>query len=271
MKLITPLLVGPAQKIKRIAQQAKININAYEIVDVEHSEAAAEQAVALVRAQKAQMLMKGSLHTDEFMHTIIDKELGLRTGRRMSHVFIAETRNYNKLLLITDCALNIAPHLTEKKDIVQNAIDLADALNIHHPKVAILSAIETVTERIQSTIDAAALCKMADRGQITGGILDGPLAFDNAISKEAAKIKHIRSDVAGNADILLAPDLEAGNMIAKQLQYLGNAKLAGIVIGARVPLVLTSRSDDTEDRIVSCALGIIYLQHLHQGKLCCPL
>ncbi len=270
-KLIIPLLIGPEHKIKRIAAELKMNINHYTIIHTEHSHAAADKAVALARAGKVQMLMKGSLHTDEFMHAVVDKERGIQTDRRMSHVFMSETATYPKLLFLTDCAINIKPDLMMKRDIVQNAINLAHALGITKPKVAILSAIETVSAQIQSTIEAAALCKMADRKQILGGILDGPLAFDNAVSVEAAKIKSINSPVAGQADILVAPDLEAGNMLAKQLQYLARAKLAGVVLGARLPIVLTSRADNAQDRLASCALGVLYFQHMQQGKLCKPL
>lgn len=271
-KLIVPILVGPIHKIKQAAQQAKIDLSSYEIISTEHSHAAAEHAVALARQGKVDMLMKGSLHTDEFMQAVIDKEKGLRTNRRMSHVFIIETATYYKLLLLTDCALNIWPDLMDKRDIVQNAIELAQALGIDLPKVAILSAIETINDKLRSTIDAAALCKMADRQQIISGILDGPLGFDNAISEDAARIKNITSPVAGKADILLAPDLEAGNMLAKQLQYLAKAKMAGIVVGARIPIVLTSRADHAESRLLSCALGQLYKQYLLQNKpLCRPL
>lgn len=268
-KLIVPILVGPIHKIKQAAQQARIDLSPYEIISTEHSHAAAEQSVKLARQGKVDMLMKGSLHTDEFMQAVVDKEKGLRTGRRMSHVFIIETANYYKLLLLTDCALNIWPDLMDKRDIVQNAIDLAYALGIDGPKVAILSAVETINDKLKSTIDAAALCKMADRKQIINGMLDGPLGFDNAISEEAARIKNIISPVAGKADILLAPDLEAGNMLAKQLQYLAKAKMAGIVVGARIPIVLTSRSDHAEARLISCALGQLYKQYLLQNKLSC--
>lgn len=211
--------------------------------------------------------MKGSLHTDELMHAVVDREKGLRTSQRMSHVFVVETINYKKLLLLTDCALNIFPNLLEKRDIVQNAIYLAQAMGINKPNIAVLSAVETINDKLKSTVDAAALCKMADRKQITGGIIDGPLGFDNAISKEAADIKNIVSPVAGNADVLLAPDLESGNMLAKQLQYLSKSKLAGIVMGARVPIVLTSRADHAEARLISCALGQIYKQHLLNSLL----
>jgi len=263
-RLITPVFVGPIQKIKQAAEEAKVDLSSYEIITTEHSHAAAEQAVALARVGKVSMLMKGSLHTDELMKAVVDKEKGLRTARRMSHVFVAETPAYGKLLLLTDCALNIWPDLMDKRDIVQNAIELAHAIGISVPKVAILSAIETVNDQLKSTIDAAALCKMTDRKQITGGILDGPLAFDNAISEESARIKEIISPVAGKADILLAPDLESGNMLAKQLQYLANAKLAGVVVGGRIPIVLTSRADHAEARLISCALGKIYYSYLCQ-------
>jgi phosphotransacetylase len=266
--LINPILMGPTLKIKQVAEQLKVDISKYHLINTEHSHAAAEQAVALARSGKVQQLMKGSLHTDELMHAAVAKDHGIRTDRQMSHVFIAETPSYPKILFLTDCAININPNLMAKRDIIQNAIDLAHAINLRKPKIAILSAIETVSDKLQSTIDAAALCKMADRKQIIGGELDGPLAFDNAISIEAAKIKLIESPVAGKADILVAPDLEAGNMIVKQLQYFAKAKLAGIVLGARVPIVLTSRADNAQDRLASCALGSLYYQHIQKGKLC---
>lgn len=261
-KLIVPILIGPSHKIKKAAQDAKVNISSYKMINTEHSHAAAELAIAMARAGDIEMLMKGSLHTDEFMQAAVNKENGLRTGRRMSHVFVATIKTYKKLLLLTDCALNIQPDLMDKRDIVQNSIHLASALGITTPKIAILSAIEMIDPKIQSTIDAAALCKMVDREQITGAILDGPLAFDNAISSRAANTKHIISKVPGNADILLVPDLEAGNMLAKQLQYLGNAKLAGIVVGARCPIVLTSRADNAYARLISCAMGCLYRNFL---------
>lgn len=267
-QLITPIFIGPTEKIKKVANEIKVDISKYQILHAEHSHAAAEQSVALARAGKVQQLMKGSLHTDELMHAAIDKNNGIRTDRQMSHVFIAEVPSYSKLLFLTDCAINIAPNLMAKRDIVQNAIDLAHAIHIKKPKIAILSAIETVTDKMQSTIDAAALCKMADRKQIIGAELDGPLAFDNAISTVAAVIKAIVSPVAGQADILVAPDLEAGNMMAKQFQYFDKAKLAGIVLGARIPIVLTSRADNAQDRLASCALGSLYYQHIQKGKLC---
>lgn len=261
-QLIVPVLVGPIHKISQAAKDAGIHISDYEIIATEHSHAAAEQAVACARSGSIDILIKGSLQTDELMHAVLDKEKGLRTSKRMSHVFIIEAPNHNKLLLLTDCAINIYPTLMTKRDIVQNAIDLAIAIGIDKPKVAILSAIEMISDKLQSTIDAAALCKMSDRQQITGGMLDGPLAFDNAISEEAARIKSIKSSVAGDADILLAPDLEAGNILAKQWQYLASAKLAGIVVGARVPIVLTSRSDAAKNKLISCALAHLYWQYL---------
>jgi phosphate acetyltransferase len=223
---------------------------------VPHSHAAAAKAVEIVRAGEAETLMKGSLHTDELMAEVIDKETGLRTERRRSHVFVMDVPTYPKPLAVTDAAINIFPDLEDKRDIVQNAIDMAHALGIEMPKVAIVSAVETVTPKIPSTIDAAALCKMAERGQITGGLLDGPLALDNAISKEAVEIKGIRSEVAGDANILVVPDLEAGNMLAKQLSFLANADAAGVVLGARVPIILTSRADTVRARMASCAIAV---------------
>jgi len=255
--LIVPILVGPRDKIEATAQSAGIDISKYEIVDTPHSHASAAKAVELLREGKAELLMKGSLHTDEFMAAVVSREGGLRTSRRISHVFVMDVPTYHKVLFITDGAINIAPTLEDKVDICQNAIDLIRALGIAEPKVAILSAVETVTSKIPATIDAAALCKMAERGQITGAILDGPLAFDNAISKEAAETKHIHSLVAGNPDILLAPDLEAGNMLAKQLSFLANADSAGLVLGARVPIILTSRADSVRARIASCGVAML--------------
>jgi phosphotransacetylase len=252
--LIVPVLVGPRRKIEAAAQAAGVSLAGVEIVDVEHSHAAAERAVALAREGNVAALMKGSLHTDELMGAVVSSATGLRTGRRISHVFVMDVPTYPKPLLITDAAINIQPDLETKRDIVQNAIDLAHILGIAQPKVAILSAVETINPKLQATLDAAALCKMADRGQITGGILDGPLAFDNAISTAAAQIKHITSPVAGDPDILLAPNLEAGNMIAKQLSYLAAARSAGIVLGTRVPIVLTSRADDARTREASAAV-----------------
>jgi phosphate acetyltransferase len=259
--LILPVLVGPETKIRAAAAQAELDLSPYEIIATEDSEAAAAQAVAMARAGKVEALMKGALHTEELMHAVVDHDLGLRTARRISHVFAIDAPGYPRPLLITDAAVNISPTLTDKRDIIQNAIELAHALGIPEPRVAILSAVETVTESIRSTLDAAALCKMADRGQITGGILDGPLAFDNAVSAEAAKTKGIVSPVAGRADILVVPDLEAGNMLAKQLEYLAEAQMAGIVLGARVPIILVSRADKTLARLGSCAIALLLARH----------
>lgn len=256
--LIEPLLVGPRAKILEAARIAGLDPGNYPIVDAPHSHAAAARGVELVRGGEAGILMKGSLHTDELMSEVVRGATGLRTERRVSHAFVMEVPTYPKLLMITDAAINIYPDLLSKGDIVQNAIELAQAMGVERPKVAILSAVETVTPKLQATMDAAALCKMADRGQITGGLLDGPLAFDNAISRQAARTKGIRSEVAGDADILLVPDLEAGNMIAKQLQYLAEAETAGLVLGARVPIVLTSRADGALARMTSCALAVLY-------------
>ena len=255
--LIKPILVGQAANIRKVADKHSINLRGAEIIDAPHSHAAAAQAVALVREGKAELLMKGSLHTDELLGAVVAKETGLRTGRRLSHVFIMDVPTYHKVLLITDAAINIAPSLEDKMDIAQNAIDFAISLGVTHPKVAILCAVETVNSRMPATLDAACLCKMAQRGQIRGGILDGPLAFDNAISAEAAKIKGIESEVAGDPDILLAPDLEAGNILAKQLSFLANADSAGIVLGARVPVILTSRADTVRSRIASCGVAAL--------------
>ena len=253
--LITPILVGPEAKIRSIAAAAGLDLGTTEIVDTPHSQASAAKAVELVRAGRAELLMKGSLHTDELLGAVVARETGLRTGRRISHVFVMDVPTYHKVLIVTDAAINIAPALEDKVDICQNAINLAIDLGVKKPKVAILAAVETVTSKMPATIDAAALCKMADRRQIIGGILDGPLAFDNAISKEAAEIKGIQSAVAGDPDILLVPDLEAGNMLAKQLSFLANADSAGLVLGARVPIILTSRSDSVRSRIASCAVA----------------
>jgi phosphate acetyltransferase len=255
--LIVPILVGPATKIRAVADEQGYDLGGIEIVDAPHSHAAAAQAVALVRAGRAEGLMKGSLHTDELMGEVVAAGSGLRTERRISHVFLADVRTYPRPLLITDAAINIDPTLAEKGDIVQNAIDLAHALGVVEPKVAILAAIETVNPAMRATTDAAALCKMADRRQITGGVLDGPLAFDNAVSLVAAKTKGILSAVAGRADILVVPDLESGNMLAKQLEYLAGALLAGVVVGASVPIVLTSRADSAESRAASCAIAVL--------------
>ncbi len=265
-KLIVPVLVGPEAKIRAVAAAEKVDLSLYRIVSTEHSHAAAEQAVAMARAGEVEALMKGSLHTDELMGAVVPSATGLRTARRISHVFVLDVPAYPRPLLVTDAAINIFPDLECKADIVQNAIELAQTLGIEQPKVAILSAVETINPKIQSTLDAAALCKMADRGQITGGLLDGPLAFDNAISEEAAKTKKIVSLVAGKADILLVPDLEAGNMVAKQLQYLAGADSAGIVLGTRVPIVLTSRADNVRTRLASAAVMAL-VAHAKRAKL----
>jgi phosphate acetyltransferase/phosphate butyryltransferase len=256
-RLIEAVLVGPEAKIRRAAEEAHIDLAPFEIVSTEHSHAAAEAAVAMARSGEVEALMKGALHTDELMRAVVHPTLGLRTARRITHVFAIDAPHYPRPLFITDAAVNIYPKLLDKRDIVQNAIDLTRALGILTPRVAILSAVETVSPDIGSTIDAAALCKMADRGQIVGGILDGPLAFDNAVSAEAARAKGIVSPVAGRADILIAPDLEAGNMLAKQLEYLADAEMAGLVLGARVPFILTSRADKTISRIGSCAIALL--------------
>ena len=255
--MIVPILVGPATTIAAIAKEKGIDLGGVEVVDVADSRAAAAKAVELVRSGKAELLMKGSLHSDEILAAVVAKESGLRTGRRLSHVFVMDVPTYHKVLIVTDGAINIAPALEDKVDICQNAIDLARAFGIDRPKVAILAAVETVNSRMPATVDAAALCKMAERGQIKGGLLDGPLAFDNAISRDAAKIKGIVSEVAGDPDILLAPDLEAGNMMAKQLSFLANADSAGIVLGARVPIILTSRADSLRSRVASCAVAVL--------------
>jgi phosphate acetyltransferase len=258
--LIQPILVGPKEKILDVAKAFSLDLGNLEIVDVPHSQAAAEKAVELVRTGKAELLMKGSLHTDELLSEVVRRETGLRTGRRISHVFVMDVPGHPQTLFITDAAVNIAPDLMAKRDIIQNAIDLYAGLGLGIPKVAILSAVETVTTSIPSTIEAAALCKMADRGQITGGELDGPLAFDNAISPEAAHIKGIKSKVAGEAQILVVPDLEAGNMLAKNLTFLSHADAAGILLGARVPIILTSRADDVRTRMASCAVAALFRQ-----------
>jgi phosphate acetyltransferase/phosphate butyryltransferase len=257
INLITPILVGPELKIRAAAALAQLDLAPYQIVPVEHSEAAAAKAVAMARAGEVEALMKGALHTDELMHAVVDGDSGLRTARRISHVFAIDAPSYPRPIFITDAAINVYPTLAEKRDIIQNAIDLAHALGNPEPRVAILSAIEVVTEKIKSTLDAAALCKMADRGQITGGVLDGPLAFDTAVSAESAKTKGINSQVAGRADIFVVPDLESGNMLAKQLEYLADAQMAGIVLGARVPIILTSRADGTLARLGSCAIALL--------------
>jgi phosphotransacetylase len=255
--LIAPLLVGPAARIQEIAAANRIDLGPARIVDAPHSHAAAAKAVELVRQGQAELLMKGSLHTDELLGAVVARETGLRTGRRLSHAFVMDVPTYHKVLVVTDGAINIAPTLEDKVDICQNAIDLAVALGVSRPKVAILAAVETVTSKMPATLDAAALCKMAERGQIRNGLLDGPLAFDNAISTDAARTKGITSDVAGDPDILVAPDLEAGNILAKQLTFLANADSAGLVLGARVPVILTSRADSVRARIASCAVAML--------------
>jgi phosphate acetyltransferase len=256
--IINPILVGPAAKIKNVAREHKLDIAKFEIIDAPHSDAAAAKGVELIREGRGELLMKGSLHTDELMRAVTASTTGLRTARRISHVFVMDVPTYAETLFITDAAINIFPDLDAKRDIVQNAVDLFTQVGLGTPRVAILSAVETVTSKIPSTIEAAALCKMADRKQITGGILDGPLAFDNAIDPEAAKIKGIESPVAGKAQILVVPDLEAGNMLAKNLVYLSKADSAGLVLGARVPVVLTSRADSVRARMASCAAAVLY-------------
>jgi phosphate acetyltransferase len=267
--IIVPILVGPAAKISAVAREHRIDIARFEIVDASHSEAAAAKAVALIHESKGELLMKGSLHTDELMREVTSSKTGLRTARRISHVFIMDVPTYSETLFITDAAINIFPDLDAKRDIVQNAIDLFTQVGLGTPRVAILSAVETVTPKIPSTIDAAALCKMAERGQITGGVLDGPLAFDNAVDLEAAKIKGIQSAVAGRAQILVVPDLEAGNMLAKNLTFLAKADAAGIVLGARVPIILTSRADSVRARMASCAVAVLYA-HARRGTAALP-
>jgi phosphate acetyltransferase len=255
--LIVPILIGPIKKIQNTAAAFGVDIGALRIEDAPHSHEAAARAVALVRSGEAKLLMKGALHTDELLHEVMRPDIGLRTDRRLSHVYVLDVPAYSRLLLVTDAAINIKPDLEDKRWIVQNAIDLAHVLGIALPRVAILSALETVNPAMQSTLDAAALCKMAERGQITGGLLDGPLAFDNAISLEAAKTKGITSAVAGLADILVVPNIEAGNILAKQLVFLANADAAGVVVGASAPIILTSRSDDPRTRLASCAVASI--------------
>lgn len=260
MGILTPILVGPRGKIESVAQQFNLDISAYTLIDAEHSVAAAAAAVQLVREGKAEMLMKGSLHSDELMGAVVRSSTGLRTGRRISHAFIMDVPSLDRAIIVTDAAINIFPTLEDKKHIIQNAIDLSIALGFPKPKVAILSAMETVNPDVPSTVEAAALCKMADRKQITGGLLDGPLALDNAIDLNAARIKKIDSPVAGMADILIAPDLEAGNMLAKSLTFMADADAAGIVLGARVPIILTSRADSVITRLASCAIAALVAQ-----------
>jgi phosphate acetyltransferase len=256
--IIVPILVGPAARITAVAREHQLDIDRFEIVDASHSDAAAAKAVQLIHEGKGELLMKGSLHTDELMRAVTSSGTGLRTARRISHVFIVDVPGHPEPLFITDAAINIFPDLDAKRDIIQNAIDLFVQVGLGTPRVAILSAVETVTSKIPSTIEAAALCKMADRGQIIGGILDGPLAFDNAIDPEAARIKGIKSQVAGRAQILVVPNLEAGNMLAKNLIFLAKADSAGIVLGARVPIILTSRADSVRSRMASCAAAVLY-------------
>jgi phosphate acetyltransferase len=256
--IIVPILIGPAAKITAVAREHRLDISRFELVDVAHSDAAAAKSVELIHQSKGELLMKGSLHTDELMREVTSSKTGLRTERRISHVFILDVPGYAETLFITDAAINIFPDLDAKRDIVQNAIDLFTQAGLGTPRVAILSAVETVTSKIPSTIEAAALCKMADRGQITGGILDGPLAFDNAVDPEAARMKGIKSEVAGRAQILIVPDLEAGNMLAKNLAFMAKADTAGLVLGARVPIILTSRADSVRSRMASCAAAVLY-------------
>lgn len=256
--IIEPILVGPEHKIRKVAEEAKIELTPYTILPTLHSQAAAEMSVEMAARGEVEALMKGKLSTEELMQEVVEKVHGLRTGRRMSHVFVVNVPRYPKPLFLTDAGINIRPTLMEKRDIVQNAIDLFRALEMGTPKVAILSAVEMVNEKLPSTLDATALCKMAERGQITGGILDGPLAFDNAVSREAAEIKGLHSEVAGNADILVTPDIESGNMLYKQLRYFSGAQGAGVVLGAKVPIILTSRAGDAESRVISCALALLF-------------
>jgi phosphotransacetylase len=255
--LIVPILVGPAGKIRQVAEQAGLSLDGVRIIDVAHSHGAAAKAVELVRTGEAELVMKGSLHSDELLGAVVARDTGLRTGRRISHVFVMDVPAYHKVLIVTDAAINIAPALEDKVDICQNAIDLAVSLGLSRPKIAVLAAVETVTTRMPATIDAACLCKMVDRGQITSAAIDGPLAFDNAISASAARTKGITSEVAGDPDILLAPDLEAGNILAKQLTFLAHADSAGLVLGARVPIILTSRADSVRSRIASCGIAML--------------
>ncbi|TMJ04537.1 MAG: phosphate acetyltransferase [Alphaproteobacteria bacterium] len=263
--IIAPILIGPALKLASVAREYKLDIARFEVVDAEHGEAAAAKAVELIHQGKGELLMKGSLHTDELMRAVTSSTKGLRTARRISHVFIMDVPTHPDTLFITDAAINIFPDLETKRDIVQNAIDLFTQIGLGTPRVGILSAVETVTSKIPSTIDAAALCKMAERGQITGAVLDGPLAFDNAIDPHAAKIKGIKSAVAGRAQILLVPDLEAGNMLAKNLSFMAKADAAGIVLGARVPVILTSRADSVRTRMASCAVAVLYADARRQS------
>lgn len=265
--LIIPVLIAPLARVRALAEEANLDLDGIDCIDAAHSHDAADIGAALAARGEVEAMMKGSLHTDELMHAIVGKGSGLRTKRRISHCFLLETPSYPRPFLVTDAAINIAPDLMQKADIIRNAVDLARVIGVEVPRVAILAAVETVSPAMQATLDAAALCKMADRGQIEGAILDGPLALDNAISAEAARTKGIRSEVAGRPDILLVPDLESGNMLAKQLMYLGNAASAGILLGARVPVVLTSRADSRETRIASCAIALALA---HQYRLTPP-
>ncbi len=264
--LIVPIFVGPLSKMRRVAVESNCDISQVKMIDVPHSHAAAEHVVQMARQGMVDALMKGSLHTNELMAAVVDREKGLCTDRRISHVFVIRIPHYHKPLLLTDAAININPDLEVKRDIVRNAIDFAHVLGIMNPKVALLAAVETVSAKMPSTVDAAALCKMAERGQITGGLLDGPLAFDNAVSTAAARTKGISSRVSGDADILVVPDLEAGNLLAKQLVYFAEADIAGLVLGARLPIVLTSRADDVAARLASCALAKLMVRRGAPGK-----
>ncbi|PIE83667.1 MAG: enoyl-CoA hydratase [Candidatus Contendobacter odensis] len=264
--LIDPILIGPEERIRAMAEEEGIDISSYRLINSKHSHHSAELAVSMVLSGGAQTLMKGSLHTDELLSAVVKKQGGLRTERRISHCFLLATPSYPRPFIVTDAAINILPTLEIKRDIIQNAIDLTHAMKISEPKVAILSAVETVTGKIPSTLAAAALCKMADRGQITGGILDGPLAFDNAVDVQAARTKGIKSPVAGKADILIVPDLESGNMLAKQLTFMAGAEAAGLVLGARVPIVLTSRADSARTRLVSCAVAVLFAKAQRRGE-----
>lgn len=269
--LIEPILIGPEERIRKAAEEAGKDISPFRLIPAAHSHDAAAKAVALIRDGEARLLMKGSLHTDELMGAVVAKATGLRTERRISHAYLMDVPGHPRPLIITDAAINIAPSLEEKADIIRNAIDLAHVIEIAQPKVAILSAVETVNPAMSSTLDAAALCKMSDRGQITGGLLDGPLAFDNAISKAAAREKGIVSQVAGKAEILVVPDIEAGNMLAKQLTFLGGADAAGVVLGARVPIILTSRADSLRTRLASCAVAVLLARALDDERRLPPV
>jgi len=263
--LISPILIGPTRTIRKVAEESSIDLSDYRIIDAVSSQAAANRAVELVRDGEAEIIMKGSLHTDELLSSVISRTKGIRTSRRMSHVFVMDVPNYHKLLMVTDAAVNVAPDLISKRDICQNAIDLGHSFGIEKPRLAILAAVETVNPGMQSTLDAAALCKMADRGQISGGLLDGPLAMDNAISEEAARTKGIKSEVAGNADVLVVPNIEAGNILAKQIIFMSNADSAGIVLGAEVPIILTSRAESVRSRLCSTATAVMHAHAIRRG------